>query len=145
MRDIWSAESKIIAERRLWLAVLAAQNDLGVDLGGDDPKAVLAAYEAVVDSVDLASIAARERVTRHDVKARIEEFNALAGFEHIHKGMTSRDLTENVEQMAVRASLGLVRSRVVAALARLAARAVEYDELVMVGRTHNVPAQATTL
>src|SRR3982750_3955043 len=47
--------------------------------------------------------------------------------------------------MAVRASLGLVRSRVVAARARLAARAVEYDELVMVGRSHNVPAQATTL
>ena len=48
-------------------------------------------------------IAARERVTRHDVKARIEEFSALAGHEHIHKGMTSRDLTENVEQLQVRA------------------------------------------
>jgi len=44
--------------------------------------------------VDLASIAARERVTRHDVKARIEEFSALAGHEHVHKGLTSRDLTE---------------------------------------------------
>ena len=105
MRDIWSAESKIIAERRLWLAVLTAQNDLGVDLGGDDPAAVLAAYEAVVDSVDLASIAARERVTRHDVKARIEEFNALAGYEHVHKGMTSRDLTENVEQLQIVSAL----------------------------------------
>ena len=51
------------------------------------------------------SIAARERVTRHDVKARIEEFSALAGHEHIHKGMTSRDLTENVEQLQIRASL----------------------------------------
>ena len=59
----------------------------------------------VVDKVDLDSIAARERVTRHDVKARIEEFAALAGHEHIHKGMTSRDLTENVEQLQVRASL----------------------------------------
>ena len=60
------------------------------------------------------SIAARERVTRHDVKARIEEFNALAGHEHIHKGMTSRDLTENVEQLQIRASLALVRDRMVA-------------------------------
>ena len=40
-------------------------------------------------------------VTRHDVKARIEEFNALAGHEHVHKGMTSRDLTENVEQLQI--------------------------------------------
>ena len=46
-----------------------------------------------------------ERVTRHDVKARIEEFCALAGHEHVHKGMTSRDLTENVEQLQVRRSL----------------------------------------
>jgi len=98
MRAIWSPEEKIIAERRLWVAVLSAQRDLGVDFSRDDPDAVIAAYERVLDVVDLDSINAREKVTRHDVKARIEEFNALAGFEHVHKGMTSRDLTENVEQ-----------------------------------------------
>ncbi len=65
------------------------------------PAGVIADYQAVVEDVDLESIAARERVTRHDVKARIEEFNALAGHEHIHKGMTSRDLTENVEQLQI--------------------------------------------
>ena len=37
MCRIWSAENKIIAERRLWLAVMEAQRDLGVDFGGDDP------------------------------------------------------------------------------------------------------------
>ncbi|HEV7897168.1 MAG TPA: adenylosuccinate lyase [Planosporangium sp.] len=138
---LWSPEEKVRAERRLWLAVLKAQRDLGVDV----PDGVIEAYERVLDQVDPASIAARERVTRHDVKARIEEFSALAGHEHIHKGMTSRDLTENVEQMQIRASLSLVRDRMVAALARLAARAVEYGDLVMAGRSHNVPAQATTL
>ena len=86
--------------------MLTAQQDLGVDV----PDRVIADYEAVVEKVDLASIAARERVTRHDVKARIEEFCALAGHEHIHKGMTSRDLTENVEQLQIRASLGLIRT-----------------------------------
>ena len=120
MREVWTAESKIIAERRLWLAVLAAQHDLGVDFGGDDPAAVIAAYEAVVDQVDLASIADREKITRHDVKARIEEFNALAGFEHVHKGMTSRDLTENVEQLQIVSSLKIIRDRMVATLAQLA-------------------------
>jgi len=99
----------------------------------------------VLDRVDLASIAARERVTRHDVKARIEEFSALAGFEQIHKGMTSRDLTENVEQLQIRASLELIRDRLVATLARLTERAVEYSDLVLTGRSHNVAAQATTL
>ncbi len=141
MVRLWSPEHKIVLERRLWIAVLEAQRDLGIDT----PDGVIEAYEAVVDQVDLDSIAARERVTRHDVKARIEEFNALAGHEHIHKGMTSRDLTENVEQLQVRSSLALVRDRAVAALARLAARASEYEALVMAGRSHNVPAQTTTL
>ena len=138
---LWSPEEKIRMERRLWLAVLRAQRDLGVSV----PAGALEAYEAVLDRVDLPSIAKRERVTRHDVKARIEEFSALAGFEQIHKGMTSRDLTENVEQLQIRASLLVIRDRVVAALARLAALAVEHSDLVLTGRSHNVAAQATTL
>jgi len=138
---IWSPEHKIVLERQLWIAVLKAQRDLGVEV----PEGVVEAYEAVVGKVDLESIAARERVTRHDVKARIEEFCALAGHEHIHKGMTSRDLTENVEQLQVRSSLELVRDRVVATLARLARLASEHESLVMAGRSHNVAAQATTL
>jgi adenylosuccinate lyase len=138
---LWSPETKVVLERRLWLAVLRAQRDLGVDV----PAGVIEAYESVLDVVDLDSIRARERVARHDVKARIEEFAALAGHEHVHKGMTSRDLTENVEQLQVRESLGLVRDRVVAALAGLARLAVEHETLVVAGRTHNVAAQATTL
>ncbi len=141
LAELWSPAHKVVLERRLWLAVLRAQRDLGVDV----PDGVIDAYEAVIDKVDLDSIEARERVTRHDVKARIEEFAALAGHEHVHKGMTSRDLTENVEQLQVRASLELVRDRMVAAVARFARSAEEYAELVMVGRSHNVPAQATTL
>ena len=141
MAAIWSAEHKIVLERRLWLAVLRAQHELGVEV----PSGVIEAYEAVVDTVDLDSISARERITRHDVKARIEEFSALAGHEHIHKGMTSRDLTENVEQLQVRDALVLVRGRMLATLVRLAERATEHTETVMAGRSHNVPAQATTL
>jgi adenylosuccinate lyase len=144
MVAIWSPEAKIVAERRLWLAVLRAQIELGVQ-GVEVPDAAIADYERVLDDVGLASIAARERVTRHDVKARIEEFNALAGHEHVHKGMTSRDLTENVEQLQVHRSLELVFAHGVAVVARLAERAAIYRDLVMAGRSHNVAAQATTL
>ncbi|WP_257476965.1 adenylosuccinate lyase [Acidipropionibacterium jensenii] len=145
MREIWSPENKIRAERRLWIAVLAEQIALGVPLGGDDPEQVLDDYRKVVDRVDLDSIAARERITRHDVKARIEEFNALAGHEHIHKGMTSRDLTENIEQHQVLVSLNLIRDRMVAALAQLARLAAQYSDQPIAGRSHNVAAQVTTL
>ena len=141
MVAIWSPQAKIVAERRLWLAVLRAQRGLSVDV----PEAAIADYQRVLEQVDLESIATRERVLRHDVKARIEEFNALAGHEHIHKGMTSRDLTENVEQLQIRRSLQLVHTHGVAVAARLAERAVTHRDLVMAGRSHNVAAQATTL
>ncbi|QXQ13490.1 adenylosuccinate lyase [Skermania piniformis] len=138
---MWSPEHKVVLERRLWLEVLRAQAELGVAV----PDGVIADYERVLGAVDLASIAARERVTRHDVKARIEEFNALAGHEHVHKGMTSRDLTENIEQLQILESLRYVHAHGVAVAARLAERAVEYSATVLTGRSHNVAAQATTL
>ena len=141
MAALWSAERKVVLERELWIAVLEGQAALGLAV----PDGVVADYRAVAEQVDLASIERRERTTLHDVKARIEEFCALAGHEHVHKGMTSRDLTENVEQLQVRRSLEMVRDRLVTVLARLAELAVQHRDLVMTGRSHNVPAQATTL
>ena len=145
MATLFSPEHKVVLERQLWLAVLTAQADLGIAT----PDGAIEAYRKVVeqgtDAVDLESIAARERITKHDVKARIEEFNDLAGFEQVHKGLTSRDLTENVEQLQVRSALGLVRTKVLAVLVRLARRAAEYETLVMAGRSHNVAAQTITL
>ena len=141
MRDIWSPEAKIIAERKLWIAVMRAQSGLGHVIAVN----VIADYEKVINNVDLAAIDAREKSLRHDVKARIEEFNALAGHEAIHAGMTSRDLTENIESWQVRASLLLVRDRVVALLTALGVRATEFAAQPIAGRSHNVPAQITTL
>lgn len=141
MVALWSPEAKVRRERELWIAIMEAQQAAGVAIPGE----AIDAYRTCIDKVDLASIAARERITRHDVKARIDEFCALAGYEHIHKGMTSRDLTENVEQLQVHRALQLVRSRTVTVLARLAERAAEFATLAIAGRSHNVAAQVTTV
>ncbi len=141
MRAIFAPEEKIIAERKLWIAVARAQSELGHPISA----ALIADYEKVITKVDLASIDAREKVTRHDVKARIEEFNALAGHEVIHAGMTSRDLTENIEALQIRDGLDLVHQKVVATLAALGAKAALYADQPIAGRSHNIPAQITTL
>ena len=141
MRSIWSPESKIIQERKLWVAVMRAQSKLGHPIPGE----VIDDYEKLLPNVDLASIDNREKLTRHDVKARIEEFNALAGHQAIHAGMTSRDLTENVEAMQIRDGLLLVQERVIATLAMLAEQATLYIDQPITGRSHNVAAQVTTL
>ena len=141
MRAIFSPEEKIIAERKLWVAVARAQSRLGHVI----PDSVIADYEKVITQVDLASIDAREKITRHDVKARIEEFNALAGHEAIHAGMTSRDVTENIEALQIKNGLDLIGQKVIATLAALAAKAALYADQPIAGRSHNVPAQITTL
>ena len=141
MVKIWSPEQKIVLERKFWIAVMDTQRELGVNI----PEVAIDAYRQVIHTVDLESIDQRERITKHDVKARIEEFNSLAGYEHIHKGMTSRDLTENVEQCQILSSLQLIRDRLVATLTLMGQRALEYSDLAVAGRSHNVPAQITTV
>ena len=139
--DIWSGKGRIRLEREFWIAVMKSQQALGLDI----PAAAIADYESVIGQIDLDSIDAREKVTRHDVKARIEEFNELAGHEHIHKGMTSRDLTENVEQLQVFRSLLIIRNKTATTLIRLSELAERFKALLITARTHNVAAQPTTL
>jgi adenylosuccinate lyase len=103
------------------------------------------AYEKVIEKVDLDSIDKREIKTRHDVKARIEEFNALAGVEKIHIGLTSRDLTENIELIQIKAGLELIEYRTLQTLFLLNEKISKYEKTYMVGRSHNVAAQVTTL
>ncbi|MBP6508830.1 MAG: adenylosuccinate lyase [Opitutaceae bacterium] len=141
VKDIWSQRGRVALERDFWIAVMKAQRDLGVPIPADAIKD----YEKVKDQIDLAAIAQRERVTLHDVKARIEEFSDLAKRQFIHLGLTSRDLTENVEQLQVFRSLKVVQLKAAAALLGLARQAEAHRDLMITGRTHNVPAQPTTL
>ena len=137
MIDIWSAESKIRAERKLWISIMQTQAQLGFEI----PTSAISDYEKVQDKIDLASIDKREKELRHDVKARIDEFNSLAGHQYIHIGMTSRDLTENIESAQIKSALQLIQKKTIALLARLGEKTAEYKAQPMVGRSHNVPAQ----
>ena len=141
MKNLWSATGKIILEREFWIAVMKAQKELGVEIGDDAIESSIKAKGLV----DLKAIQEREKITKHDVKARLEEFAEKAGHQHAHKGMTSRDLTENVEQLQVHRALSLVLEKGVAALLALATKAKEYRDIPLTARSHNVPAQVTTL
>ncbi len=141
MVAIWSPENKVLLERELWIAALQAQHDLG----GDVSEEAIAAYHKTKNDINLDSIQQREIILKHDVKARIEEFCDLAGYQHIHRGMTSRDLTDNIEQLQIRQSMGLIQTQAVATLILLAELAEEYAEIPITGRTHNVAAQVTTV
>jgi adenylosuccinate lyase len=141
MVAIFDPINKIINERKFWITILKLQQKAGLPITDSDIKA----YEKVIEKVDLDSIDKREIKTRHDVKARIEEFNALAGVEKIHIGLTSRDLTENIELIQIKAGLELIEYRVLQTLFLLNEKISKYEKTYMVGRSHNVAAQVTTL
>jgi adenylosuccinate lyase len=141
MVAIFDPVNKIINERKFWITILKLQQKAGLPITDSE----ITSYEKVIEKVDLASIDKREMKTRHDVKARIEEFNALAGVEKIHIGLTSRDLTENIELIQIKAGLGLIEYRVLQTLFLLNEKISKYEETYMVGRSHNVAAQVTTL
>ncbi len=141
IKAIWSQPGRIALERDFWIAVMKAQRDLGVPI----PAEAIKDYERVKGLINLESIGKRERVTLHDVKARIEEFSDLAHRQFIHLGLTSRDLTENVEQLQVYRSLKVIQFKAAAALLALSRQAAAHRDLMITGRTHNVPAQPTTL
>jgi adenylosuccinate lyase len=141
MVAIFDPVNKIINERKFWITILKLQQKAGLPITDSDVKA----YEKVIEKVDLDSIDKREIKTRHDVKARIEEFNALAGVEKIHIGLTSRDLTENIELIQIKAGLELIEHRVLQTLFLLNEKISKYEKTYMVGRSHNVAAQVTTL
>jgi len=141
MVAIFDPIHKIINERKFWITILKLQQKAGLPVTDGDIKA----YEKVIEKVDLDSIDKREIRTRHDVKARIEEFNALAGVEKIHIGLTSRDLTENIELIQIKAGLELIEYRVLQTLFLLGEKISKYEKTYMVGRSHNVAAQVTTL
>jgi adenylosuccinate lyase len=141
MVAIFDPVNKIINERKFWITILKLQQKAGLPITDSDIKA----YEKVIEKVDLESIDKREFKTRHDVKARIEEFNALAGVEKIHIGLTSRDLTENIELIQIKAALELIEYRTLQTLFLLNEKISKYEKTYMVGRSHNVAAQVTTL
>jgi hypothetical protein len=94
MKAIWSQHGRVGLERDFWIAVMKAQRDLGVAIPADAIKD----YERVKSTIDLAAIAQRERITLHDVKARIEEFpssRTASSFTSGSPAATSRKTSSN--------------------------------------------------
>lgn len=140
--EIFSEEGKVIAEREFWVAVMKGQKELGVNIPAED----IAKFEAAIRDVNLDSIRKREETTRHDVNAKIEEFvHVSKAGEYVHLALTSRDLTDNVEQMQIMSASKLIFGRNISVLRHLIDNARKYQDIVITARTHHQPAQPTLL
>ncbi len=142
INEIFSEKGKILRERDLWITVMKAQKELGIDIPTED----IDKYEKAKTDINLEEIKAIEKITQHDVKARIEAFVKVSGAkEHLHKGMTSRDLTDNVEQMQIKKASQLVFGKYLSVLRHFCDKAQEYENIILTARTHHQAAQPTLL
>ncbi len=137
MLNVFSPKAKNLFERDFWITIMKGQAALGMDI----PQNVIRSYVKVRNNLDLESIKRRERTLRHDEQAKIQEFNELAGYQEAHKGLTTRDHEDNVEQFQYKRGMMIVRDHAVATLVRFGRLAVENGALVMADRTHLGAAQ----
>jgi adenylosuccinate lyase len=142
INKIFSEEEKIKLERELWLNVAKTQKSLGLNI----PDEAILAYENALDKIDLNHIKKIETKTKHDVKAKIEAFcQAAGGYEYIHLGMTSRDLTDNIEQVQIKKAMKIIFGKYISVLRLFLEKADEFKHIELTARTHHQPAQPTLL
>ncbi len=143
MAAIVSAGNRYRRWRELWIALAAAERELGLPIAEAD----LAALEGAADRIDLGRVAELERETRHDVVAHLRHFAEQAGDAGriLHLGATSAFVTDNTDAILIRDALALVGSRLAAAIRELAAFARRHRALAALAFTHLQPAQLTTV
>ncbi|MCB8982217.1 MAG: adenylosuccinate lyase [Ardenticatenaceae bacterium] len=142
MRQIWSETHKRRLMRRVWVALAAAQHQVGLVTA-----AQLADLQSQADNVDITRSLEIEQETRHDVMAEIRTFaeQCPVGGGVIHWGATSADITDNVDVLRLRTAVDLLAERLEKLLLLLADKIEETAVLPTMAHTHIQPAEPTTL
>ena len=143
MQGLWGERRRIGLWRRLWLALMTAQKELGLDI----PDGAIAALRAHLDDADLDQAAEYEKRLRHDVMAHIHHLGdqAPAARPYVHLGATSAYVTDNADLVLMREGLQLLLGRVAAVLVALGTLARRHRNLPCLAYTHFQPAQLTTV
>ena len=141
MRRIWSEGYKRLLWRRIWVALAAAQSEVGLVT----PEQV-ADLEAHASDIDLARTFAIEAETRHDLVAELKAFaeQCPLGGGIIHLGATSMDVKDNAAVLQQRAALDLILDGLRALLSTLADQIEPWADHTCMAYTHLQPAEPTT-
>ena len=143
MQSLWSERRRIGLWRRLWLALMEGEAELGLAIPAD----ALVQLRAHLDDVDLDKAAEYEKRLRHDVMAHIHALGdqAPAARPYLHLGATSAFVTDNADLLLMREGLQILLGRVAAVLVALGKLARRYRAVPCLAYTHFQPAQLTTV
>ena len=143
MQALWGERRRIGLWRRLWLALMEAEKDLGLAI----PEAAVTQLRAHLDDVDLEKAAEYERRLRHDVMAHIHQLGDQAPVARpfIHLGATSAFVTDNADLVLMREAMQLLLGRIGALLVAMGKVARRHRALPCLAYTHFQAAQLTTV
>ncbi len=144
MLYLFSPDNKFITWRKLWVALAEAEQELGLPI----TDAQIAELNAHVEDIDYDAARAYEERVRHDVMAHVRAYADQCGANAgaiLHLGATSCYVTDNTDALILRDALRLIRGKLLEAIRRLRAFALEYKDLATLGLTHLQPAQPVTV
>ncbi|GEP20049.1 adenylosuccinate lyase [Pediococcus argentinicus] len=141
MEDIWSRQRQF----ETWLdtekAVVEAWNFVG-EIPTDD-------YQKIEEnaSFDIDRIDELEQITHHDVIAFTRTVSESLGDEKkwVHYGLTSTDVVDTAQSIRIKQANDIIEKDLIDFSNELKTLAIKYKKLVVVGRTHGIHAEPTTL
>jgi len=141
MSAIWSDEARWNSALRVELAVLEAQAGTG-----EVPPDAVAVIRAKA-KVDIARINELERTTDHDVVAFVNQLAESVGPEGrwIHHGLTSSDVVDTALALQIQSAAALIDEGLALLMRTIIHRAREERDTIMIGRTHGMHAEPTTM
>ena len=148
MARLWSEVEKFRRWAEVERLALAAWEQLGRVPRGLSERLEASLRARPLDEAFARRVAERERVTRHDLAAFVDVLGEWAGDaelrRYLHFGLTSTDVVDTAQNLALKEALGLVLKALEGLLDALKEKALRYKDLPAVGRTHGVHAEPTS-
>ncbi len=141
MRELWSEQKKF----EVWLEVEILACEAHAEAGRIPADALKQIKDKAKFTVE--RILEIEEVVQHDViaftTALAENIGEASRF--VHMGLTSSDVVDTAQSVRMVRGLDLILARVEAMIAVLAKRAKELKGTAMMGRTHGIHAEPTSM
>jgi adenylosuccinate lyase len=140
MGSLWSDEARYQRWLDVELAALDAWESIGKVPAG---TAEACRRDARVDAVRIAELDAQ---VSHETAAFVSQVQETCSDEgrYIHYGLTSYDVVDTAQGIAMREALQLVDNQLHALIAALKRRALEHRDTICMGRSHGIHAEPTT-
>ncbi len=143
MLKLFSADTRTLTWRKLWIALAEAEHKLGLPITEEQVEDL----KDHINEIDYDVVRAREKEVRHDVMAHVYAYGKVApkAAGIIHLGATSCYVTDNADLIIYRDALLHIRRQLINVMASLAKFADKYKALPTLGYTHYQPAQLVTV